>query len=100
MTTRIRRARVPSNAPGAAVPVATRGAGKSAAVDLTEKVSPKNPLATSTTPHLPHERDEVVGATGAVPSERVRQGYRDLTRGMRDTSRATEADATYDKLKE
>lgn len=99
MPTRIRRSRVPTIVSGTVTPVAARGAGKSTTVDLTEKISSKNPLASSATPHLPHERDEVVGATGAVPSERVRQGYRDVTRGIRDTSRATEADAAYDKLK-
>ena len=53
----------------------------------------------SSTPHLPHERDEAVGSTGGVPSERMRQGHRDLKRGVQDTSRAPEAERTYDKLK-
>lgn len=53
----------------------------------------------STSPHLPHERDQEVGATDGVPSERVRQGARDLKRGLRDTSRADEAGAAYAKQK-
>jgi hypothetical protein len=53
----------------------------------------------SSAPHLPHERDEAVGSTGGVPSERVRQGHRDLKRGVQDTSRAPEAEQAYDKLK-
>lgn len=59
------------------------------------------PLAAhrSATPPLPHERDETVGATGGVPSERMRQGHRDLTRGVQDTSRAPEADRAYQRQK-
>ena len=53
----------------------------------------------SSEPHLPHDRDESVGATGGIPSERVRQGHRDLERGLQDTSRAPEADRAYDRLK-
>lgn len=48
---------------------------------------------------LPHERDETVGMTGGVPNETVRQGHRDLTRGIEDTSRSAETDAAYRKLK-
>jgi hypothetical protein len=68
--------------------------GDSAAtrVDLT---SP----ATSTSPAMPHERDERVGMTGGQPSERIRQGRADLERGMRDTTRAPEAERAYDKQK-
>jgi hypothetical protein len=53
----------------------------------------------SSEPPLPHERDEAVGSTGGVPSERMRQGHRDLKRGVQDTSRAPEAGRAYDKLK-
>jgi hypothetical protein len=48
---------------------------------------------------MPHERDEAVGMTGGIPSERVQQGARDVRRGVKDTSRATEADAAYQKQK-
>jgi hypothetical protein len=53
----------------------------------------------SKTPHMPHERDEAVGATGGVQSERVQQAHRDLQRGLQDTSRAPEADRAYKKQK-
>ena len=55
--------------------------------------------ADSTAPPMPHERDEGVGMTGDVPSERVRQGHGDLKRGLQDTSRAPEADRAYRKLR-
>ena len=65
---------------------------KPAHVDLT---TPKR----SGEAELPHERDESVGMTGGAPSQRMRQGHRDLARGVQDTSRAPEADKAYDKLK-
>jgi len=61
-------------------------------VDLTS-------AAASTSPKMPHERDEDAGMTGGVPSARVQQGQRDLKRGLQDTSRAPEADTAYRKLK-
>lgn len=63
-----------------------------AEVDLTR-------AGVSDSPKLPHERDEKVGSTGGVPSERVRQGARDAKRGVQDTSRAIESDAAYRNLK-
>lgn len=51
--------------------------------------------AGSSMPELPNDRDEKVGMTGGEPSARIQQGARDLKRGVQDTSRATEADATY-----
>jgi len=53
----------------------------------------------STEPLLPNDRDEKVGSTGGVPSQRVQQGARDLKRGLKDTSRATEANVAYEKQK-
>ncbi len=53
----------------------------------------------STSPELPHERDEATGMTGGVPSRRVQQGHADVKRGVQDTSRAPEADTAYRKLK-
>lgn len=61
-------------------------------VDLTS-------AAPSHQPPLPHERDERVGTTGGIPSPRVQQGARDLKRGLQDTTRGTEADTAYKKLK-
>jgi len=53
----------------------------------------------ATQPQLPHERDETPGMTGGVPSERLKQAHRDVSRGLQDTSRAPEADRTYRRLK-
>jgi hypothetical protein len=53
----------------------------------------------STSPSMPHERDEGGGMTGGVPSREDQQGHRDLKRGIEDTSRAPEADETYRQLK-
>lgn len=50
-------------------------------------------------PKLPHERDESVGMTGGVPSATVQQAYRDVKRGLQDTSRGTAANSAYEKLK-
>jgi hypothetical protein len=61
-------------------------------VDLTATGSSAAPL-------LPHERDQKVGATGGVQSPQVQQAARDVKRGLQDTSRATEADVAYKKLK-
>ena len=99
MTTRTGRTRTRSEASGTATRTAAQEEGQMKAIDLTQKRTGKDSLASPATPHLPHERDEVVGATGAVPSEKVQQGYRDLKGGLQDTSRAPEAAAAYDKLK-
>ena len=65
-------------------------------VDLTAQ---RTAQRESSSPALPNERDERVGATGGVQSTRIRQGARDLKQGLVDTSRAPEADAAYQKLK-
>lgn len=73
-----------------------------ASVDLTAPVDAgvdRPDMESPTSPAMPHERDEAVGMTGGVPSPRVQQGERDLKRGLQDTSRATEADTAYRKLK-
>jgi len=59
----------------------------------------QNPRNTPPKPPLPHERDETVGNTSGVPDKRVKQGHRDVVRGVQDTSRAPEAGRAYDKLK-
>lgn len=64
------------------------------------KALPSAPSTSPTAqPQLPHDRDEKAGSTDGVPSERVRQGARDTKRGLQDTSRSTESDAAYRKLK-
>ncbi len=57
-------------------------------------------ITTPSAPKLPHERDESVGTTGGVPSEAMQQAYRDVKRGLEDTSRGTAANAAYEKLKQ
>ena len=57
-------------------------------------------ITTPTAPKLPHEHDESVGATGGVPSEAMQQAYRDVKRGLQDTSRGAAANAAYEKLKQ
>ncbi|MEP6873343.1 MAG: hypothetical protein ABI887_03190, partial [Burkholderiales bacterium] len=48
---------------------------------------------------LPHERDETAGVTDGVQDARIAQGNADIKRGVVDTSRATESDRAYRKLK-
>ncbi len=54
----------------------------------------------STSPKLPHERDESSGTAGAKPSEKIQQAHRDLSRGLQDTDRGPPADRAYKKLKQ
>ena len=49
---------------------------------------------------LPNERDESVGVTGGVQSPAVQQAYKDVKRGLQDTSRGAAANEAYEKLKE
>ena len=48
---------------------------------------------------MPHERDESVGMTGGIPDETVRQGHRDVEKGLKDTSRSEATNEAYTKLK-
>lgn len=54
---------------------------------------------TSSNPHMPHDRDERVGMTNGQPTEPIQQAHDDVERGLKDTTRAPEADAAYKKLK-
>ena len=69
-----------------------RGETPASGVDLTASKGSSEAL-------MPNDRDEKVGMTSGVPSPTVQQGARDLKRGLQDTSRATEADDVYRKLK-
>lgn len=54
-------------------------------------------------PRMPHERDESADSQpGQEPShERMaRKGQADVERGVADTTKGAELDATYDKLRE
>ena len=57
-------------------------------------------VTTPTAPKLPHERDESVGTTGGVPSAAVQQAYKDVKRGLQDTSRGAAANQAYEMLKD
>ena len=57
-------------------------------------------VTTSTAPKLPHEQDQSVGSTGGLPSAAVQQAYKDVMRGLQDTSRGTAANRAYEKLKD
>ena len=49
--------------------------------------------------HMPHERDQSVDMTDDTPDPVVKQAQRDESRGLKDTSKAPQMDATYKKLK-
>jgi hypothetical protein len=59
----------------------------------------------SRTPTPPHptgptdQRDAPAGRSAGKPSAPLRQAYRDILRGVQDTSRSIEADRSYKKLK-
>lgn len=68
----------------------------------------RNRVGAPQTPHdasveaslpLPHERDQSIGMTAGKPNPVVKQAQRDVSRGLKDTSKATEMDAAYKKLK-
>ena len=88
-------------------PVRKIGAGSGAKPEPKPKPKPEpaqisvdlTSAATSTSPAMPHERDEAAGMTGGVQSKRVQQGHVDVERGVQDTSRALESDTAYRKLK-
>ena len=48
---------------------------------------------------LPHQRDQLPGATDGIVSVPMQQAFRDLSRGLVDTDRGVEADRAYRKLK-
>ncbi len=74
----------------------------SRAVKRHKTVSSDTPVAAAnaTALKLPHERDESVDqGGGSVPSESVKQAYRDVKRGLPDTDRGVEMNQTYQKQK-
>lgn len=50
-------------------------------------------------PRLPHERDESADSQVSPPRKVMRQAAIDIKRGLKDTDRAAEVNATYKKLK-
>lgn len=47
---------------------------------------------------LPHERDQATDMTADAPDPQMKQAAKDVAKGMTDTSKAAELDATYRKL--
>lgn len=47
---------------------------------------------------LPHDRDQSVDMTDDKPDPVVKQGGRDVQRGVKDTSKSVEMDRAYKKL--
>ena len=50
-------------------------------------------------PRLPHERDESADSQVSPPRKVIQQAAIDIKRGLKDTDRAAEVNATYKKLK-
>lgn len=67
--------------------------------DMPHAVTDLTSAEASSAPGMPHERDETVGMTGGIQSERIEQARVDLEQGREDTSRGTEADRTYQRQK-
>jgi hypothetical protein len=67
--------------------------------DLPEAVVDLSTPGASSAPGLPHDRDETVGMTGGIPSERIEQARIDVERGVADTTRAEESDKAYQRQK-
>lgn len=47
---------------------------------------------------LPHERDQATDMTADAPDPQIEQAAKDVAKGLTDTSKAPELDATYRKL--
>lgn len=77
--------------------MATRSTVKAALA--TPKNRRKGLVLKAATPKLPHDRDEAANTTGGATSELIQQAHRDVSRGLQDTDRGAETDATYRKLK-
>ena len=48
---------------------------------------------------LPHERDQSTDMTTEQPNPTIEQAHRDVAQGLKDTSKGTEMDRAYKKLK-
>ena len=48
---------------------------------------------------MPHERDQQTDMTPEKPAAEMKQASRDLKNGLKDTSKGTEMDQTYKKLR-
>lgn len=48
---------------------------------------------------LPHERDQSTDMTAEQPDREIKQASIDVKRGIKDTSKSTETDQAYQKLR-
>ena len=48
---------------------------------------------------LPHERDQSPHMTAAQPDPQIEQAAKDISNGLKDTSKAAETDAAYKKFR-
>ena len=67
-----------------------------------ERVGPAQTLhdaAVEASLELPHERDQITDMTADQPDPTIKQAQRDVDAGLKDTSKSTEMDSTYQKLK-
>ena len=55
-------------------------------------------VSVETSLELPHERDQATDMTAAAPDPQVEQAAKDVAKGIKDTSKSPEMDATYRKL--
>ncbi|MCX2861250.1 hypothetical protein OOZ63_05285 [Paucibacter sp. PLA-PC-4] len=62
-------------------------------------ILPPPKLPATKKPSPPDEHDAPAGRIAGRPSAPLRQALRDVLRGVQDTSRATEAQRSYVKLK-
>jgi hypothetical protein len=67
--------------------------------DLTGRQITQSDAATETHLELPSDRDQAADMTSNVPDPAVQQAARDVQQGLKDTSKASETDSTYSKLR-
>ena len=66
--------------------------------DQTDHLRTPEDASVESSLELPHERDQATDMTADAPDPQIRQAAKDVARGITDTSKATELDATYRKL--
>ena len=68
--------------------------------DRTDHQPTLEDASVETSLELPHERDQASDMTADEPDPRIEQAARDVAKGIKDTSKGTELDATSRKLAE
>ena len=94
----------PHNAQGDQVETVKPGKGMPAKLAQADRAR----VGPAQTPHdaaveaslaLPHERDQSTDMTAEQPNPTIEQAHRDVAGGLKDTSKGTEMDHAYKKLK-